>query len=228
MQLIFILVIEPDYSSSIKFTIKICTEEFLETEDGLSCQLEFSLPKTYPDVAPTVEIIEDNFDDHDDDSLNIRIKEEITKIAEENIGTEMIFTLVAGIQELMNTLFDGIKVKREEAKLRKEQEVEEMERKKFEGTRVTVETFMKWKMQFEEETGIVQKRKLENDSNKKLTGRELFMTDATLVDSDIASILQAGDTVESVKIDESLFQALDLEEDLPSEDESDDPDFLPE
>lgn len=192
-------------------------------------QLEFSLPKTYPDFAPVVDIIEDNFEsDHYDSTLSGKIKDEIKRIAEENIGTEMIFTLVAGIQEHMNTLFDGIKLEREESKLRKEREIEEAERKRFEGTRVTVETFMKWKMQFEIEMGIVEKRKLENDTNNKLTGRELFMTDASLVDSDIASILQAGDTVESVKIDESLFSALDLEEDLPSEDDSDDPDFHPE
>lgn len=227
LQFIF-LVIESEYPK-LKFTIKICTEEYLETDDGLTCQLQFSLPEKYPDEAPLVEFIDDNFEDHESSkTLSEKIRDEITKIANENIGTEMIFTLVAGIQEYMNNLFDGIKVSREELKLQKEKEIEEAERKRFEGTRVTVETFMTWKTQFELETGVVEKRKLENESNRKLTGRELFMTDSSLVDSDIASILQAGDTVESVKIDESLFQALDLEEDLPSEDESDDPDYLPE
>lgn len=224
---ISILVIESEYPS-LRFTIKICTEEYLETDDGLMCQLQFSLPEKYPDAAPLVEFVEDNFEEHESRTLSEKIKDEITKIADENTGTEMIFTLVAGIQEHMNNLFDGIKSSREEMKLQKEKEIEEAERKRFEGTRVTVETFMTWKTQFELETGVVEKRRLENESNRKLTGRELFMTDSSLVDSDIASILQAGDTVESVKIDESLFQALDLEEDLPSEDESDDPDYLPE
>jgi hypothetical protein len=157
-----------------------------------------------------------------------KVNEEIRKIVEENLGTEMIFTLVAGIQEHMNNLFDGIKIAREELKIKQKKELEELERKKFEGTRVSVETFMKWKMQFEQDMGISEKRIKENEGNPKLTGRELFMKDSSLIDSDIASILQAGDTVESVKIDESLFQALDLEEELPSDDESDDPDYAPE
>lgn len=221
------LVIEPDYPG-IKFSIKICTEEYLETDDGFQCSLQFNLAKNYPDEAPIIEFIDDNFDEDESGTVKGKVNEEIQRIIEENIGTEMIFTLVAGIQEHLNTLFDGIKVEREEEKIRKKLAFEEQERKKFEGTRVTVETFMKWKNQFEIDLGIAEKRIKENEGNRKLTGRELFMKDSSLIDSDIASILQAGDTVESVKIDESLFSALDLEEELPSDDESDDPDYAPE
>lgn len=57
--------------------------------------------------------------------------------------------------------------------------------KKFEGTRVTVETFLKWKTKFEDDMGITKKRELINKDGKKLTGRELFMTDKTLNESDL-------------------------------------------
>ena len=56
--------------------------------------------------------------------------------------------------------------------------------KRFEGTRVTVETFMNWKRNFDSEMGIWAKKD-KDDKNKKLTGRELFMQDKSLNESDL-------------------------------------------
>lgn len=73
--------------------------------------------------------------------------------------------------------------------------------------------------------GITQRKEQELAAVKKLTGRELFTRDTTLNDSDIKFLMEAGDSVESVKIDESLFQNIDdLELDS---DEDDDPDWKP-
>lgn len=60
-----------------------------------------------------------------------------------------------------------------------------MFQKRFEGTRVTVETFLKWKARFEEETGIAKKRESNDKEGKKLTGRELFIQDKSLNESDL-------------------------------------------
>lgn len=68
-----------------------------------------------------------------------KLSDAISALIEENLGTEMIFSLVAGAQELLNTLFDGIKSEREELKRQKEREIEETERKRFEGTVVSLE-----------------------------------------------------------------------------------------
>ena len=88
---------------------------------------------------------------------------------------------------------------------------------------------MNWKNLFELEMGIAEKKAKLLEGNGKLTGRELFMRDQSLIESDIAFLQAQGDTVEKVTIDESLFQALDLDgEDLPSEDDSDDSDYKPE
>jgi len=208
----------------IKFTIKIQTEDYNEMQDGLICDLLFTFTTKYPDEAPLIAIEEENFEKH--------IKEELLSTLnatiEENIGTEMVFTLVAGAQELLNTMFDEIKINREELKNREKEREDELERKRFEGTVVTVETFMNWRNEFEKEMGIAEKKAKELEANRKLTGRELFMRDQSLIDSDIIFLQQAGDSIENVKIDESLFQALDLEEDLPSDEDSDDPDYKPE
>lgn len=59
---------------------------------------------------------------------------------------------------------------------------------------------------------------------KKLTGRELFMQDVTLNESDLKFLLEAGEPIENVKIDESLFQNLD---DLELESDTDDEDYVP-
>lgn len=118
----------------INFKIAISTEEFNETQDGLSCELVFTLPMKYPDEPPLIEIDNDNFEDS---SVNKKLLESLKGMVEENLGMEMIFTLVAGAQELLNTMFDEIKIAREEEKSRKEQEAEEAERKRFEGTIVS-------------------------------------------------------------------------------------------
>ena len=60
------------------------------------------------------------------------------------------------------------------------------------------------------------------DKNKK-SGRELFMTDQNLIDSDIKFLADTGD--QAVTVDESLFEDLD-DLDLDDEDESD-PDWDP-
>lgn len=95
----------------------------------------FTFTSKYPDEAPLLEIEDDNFDD---DLVKEKIVDAVNVLIEENMGMEMIFSLVAGAQELLNTLFDEIKLSREEVKRKKEQEIEEAERKRFEGTRVSV------------------------------------------------------------------------------------------
>lgn len=156
-----------------------------------------------------------------------KLTDNINQTIEENLGMEMIFSIVGNAQELLNTLFDEIKSDRELQKELKEKEKEELERKKFEGTRVTVESFMNWRKEFEIEMGIAEKRNKELEATRKLTGRELFLRDQSLLDSDIIFLQSQGDSIENVKIDESLFQNLDLEEDLPSDSDSDDEDWKP-
>lgn len=96
----------------------------------------FTFTSKYPDEAPLLDIEDDNFDD---DLVKEKIVDAVNVLIEENMGMEMIFSLVAGAQELLNTLFDEIKLSREEVKRKKEQEIEEAERKRFEGTRVSVD-----------------------------------------------------------------------------------------
>lgn len=199
-----------------KFSIPIKTEEYEDGVDGLSCLLVFTYTAEYPEVEPLIELDNaENIENEDQTNLIEYLQEQ----AKENLGMVMIFTLVSAGQEWLNVKWDDIKKLREEMALKKIQDDEEAEQKRFDGTRVTVETFMKWKTQFEQDMGIAKKRELEAIGGKKLTGRELFMTDKTLNESDLKFLDEGA----AVKVDESLFQDLD---DLDLEDEEDD-DFDP-
>jgi hypothetical protein len=57
--------------------------------------------------------------------------------------------------------------------------------RRFEGTRVTVESFLAWKARFDAETGAKTMQDREEKETRKLTGRELFLTDKTLNESDL-------------------------------------------
>lgn len=131
LQFIFVVL---DEEKRNRFKINVYTEGYLENEDGLSCDIVVQFNPKYPDEPPIIEIeSETNFEDYTKEKL----KEAIDSCIEENLGTEMIFSIVGCAQELMNTIFDQIKIDREEAREKKQKEIEEIEMKKFEGTRVT-------------------------------------------------------------------------------------------
>lgn len=58
---------------------------------------------------------------------------------------------------------------------------------------------MKWKTHFEEDTGITKKKEMIEKEAKKLTGRELFLTDKTLNESDL-KFLEDGKMTEYYSI----------------------------
>lgn len=199
-----------------RFCIRIKSEEHEDdSEEGLACTLKFTYTPKYPDDLPELEILDpDNFRDDDEEEL----MKHIIQQGEENLGMAMVFTLISAAQEWLNCKWDKIKQDRELEAEKRLKEVEEEERKRFEGTRVTVETFMAWKKAFEEELGINRKSIKDEKEGKKLTGRELFLQDQTLIESDLKFLEEGG---EAVKVDESLFQDLD-ELDLDETEFSDD------
>ncbi|XP_049532355.1 RWD domain-containing protein 1 [Anopheles darlingi] len=216
--------LEVEQTEPHKFRLPIATTEYdteVETE-GLSCKLLFTYTEKYPDTAPLVEIEDpENFqNDYEQELL-----EHIHKTIEENLGIEMIFSLVSSAQEWLNVKYDELKNAAESAKEEAKRKVDEEEMKKFEGTRVTVETFMAWKTQFELDLGITERKEKILAENRKLTGRELFLNDNTLNESDLKFLMDAGESIESVRIDESLFQNID---DLDLDSDTDDEDYVPE
>jgi len=171
----------------VTVTLDIPGEE--ESEEGPPAfSLNVKYPDEYPDVPPHLEIqaIPDapshpNFSVADDrEQLLAGLEETI----QENMGMAMVFTIVSTLKEAAEQLVqdrkDAVTKAEEEQLLAAEAE----ENKKFEGTRVTPETFMKWREGFlkemkekrarEEEERLADLKKAKVKEPVKLTGRQLW------------------------------------------------------
>jgi hypothetical protein len=105
----------------------------------------------------------------------------------------VIFTLASHLSDQLSIQSENRQIRHREALERKQREEEEAEHKRFEGTRVTVETFIKWKVKFDaEQAELIKTVKVDETDVKKLTGRQLFEKDRSLYDSDIKFISGEG------------------------------------
>lgn len=212
-------ILETDPQHKFKISVKSeGSEPYADlTVEAAEITLHFEYTSTYPDEPPVMEVVPvENIEDEELEGL----RRELLTQCEENLGMVMVFTLVSYSLEWLTNHMESIARSAKEELEKEKLELEEAERKKFEGTRVSVETFLAWKAKFDAEMNYLRTDDKDDEKNKKLTGRELFMRDKTLNESDL-SFLGEGET--EVTVDESLFQDLD---DLDFEDD-DDVDYLP-
>jgi hypothetical protein len=193
------------------------------TDKVFSVSLEFILPEEYPNDVPSI-LIQDRSDNiltSDEEELLSLLNEE----AKQNLGMVMVFTLIQIGSEWLNRRKDEDEARKKELEERRLREIEEAENKKFEGTRVTVESFLKWKEAFDEEMNEIKRKNKEKESTKRLTGRELFEKDKTLNESDLKFLEDDKDVSyddQGVKVDTSLFDDEDVDDEDYDPDEDDD------
>jgi len=145
-------------------------------------------PEEYPDKAPLLELsAPQNATPHQ--YLNIaedkdQLLKELEDTVEENLGMAMVFTLVSAVKEAAERLVEerkaAVEREHEEAVLAAERE----ENKKFHGTPVNRETFLKWRESFlreleearirEEEERAAELKKARIKEPIKLTGKQLW------------------------------------------------------
>jgi hypothetical protein len=163
-------------------------EEDLDESEKPSFLLQVRYPDEYPDKAPHLDILappnaftHDHFNVADDRE---QLLAGLTETIEENIGIAMIFTIVSALKEAAEQLVqdrkDAEAKVHEEAALAAERE----ENKKFQGTPVNPETFMKWREGFlkemeeqrlrEEEERLAELKKAKVKEPVKLTGKQLW------------------------------------------------------
>ena len=150
--------------------------------------LNVRYPDEYPDVPPYLEIQNPN------DAVshpNFSVSEDREKLLagleetiQESIGMAMVFTLVSALKDAAESLIqerkDIIEKEHEETVLAAERE----ENKKFHGTPVTRETFLKWREDFikemeekrikEEEERLAELKKQKVKEPVRLSGRQLW------------------------------------------------------
>lgn len=190
------MITSPTDISETEFRINIILDvpseesssEETSNNDPPSFLLSVRYPDEYPDVAPHLDIIAPpnapshiHFNVGDDrDQLLADLNDTI----QENLGMAMIFTLYSTLKEAAEQL---IQDRRDaEAKLAEEAALaaEREENKKFHGTAVTPETFLKWREGFlremeeqrvrEEEERLAELKKAKIKEPVKLTGRQLW------------------------------------------------------
>ncbi|UNI14979.1 Protein gir2 [Purpureocillium takamizusanense] len=150
--------------------------------------LQVRYPADYPDSAPHLDMIAPpNAAPHPDFSVADDREQLLAGLGDtiqENLGMAMVFTLVSALKEAAEQL---IQDRRDAAAKVKEEELlaaEREENKKFHGTPVTPETFLKWREDFlremaekeqrEEEERLAELKRARVKEPVKLTGRQLW------------------------------------------------------
>ncbi|KAG2165866.1 hypothetical protein VTO58DRAFT_108727 [Aureobasidium pullulans] len=199
---------ETEYRVSIQLEV---TEDDDSTEFPPTLILSVSYPEDYPDVAPRLDLsAPPNAPKHkhlDIQEDKTRLLDGLTATIEENLGMAMVFTLVTTIKDEAELLIAERQQAVQAAKDMEAAEAEAEENRKFEGTKVTRETYLDWSRRFKEEMADIkkkaeeqreaeEKKKRGGKEEKKMSGRELWESGiATKAfvdeDDDGADILEA-------------------------------------
>ncbi|KAK3330304.1 ubiquitin-conjugating enzyme/RWD-like protein [Apodospora peruviana] len=195
----------------ITITLDIPDDE--EGEEPPVMILTVRYPENYPDEAPLLLLAAPpNAQPHQ--YLNIaedkaELLQGLDATIEENIGMPMVFTLVSALKEAAEQLAvdrrETAAKAHEEALLAAERE----ENKKFHGTMVTRETFLKWRESFmremeaagiaEEEERLAEMKRARIKEPARLTGRQLWERGLVGKDVDLDEADEDGAPVEEVQ-----------------------------
>lgn len=194
-----------------EFRITINPDE-QDSSAPLVVGLRIKYTPTYPEEIPemSLEILEGSLENNEHD----KFCNDLMNMAQDSIGMAMVFTLLSSLKDSLTTFVIERQEQRrqaEEDRIRKEIEAENA---KFQGTKVTIASFLEWKENFEREISEKEKAtkslavlKKEEMKKHKLTGRQLFEQDEALAKSDV-TFMEEGD----VTVDISLFEReLDIE-----------------
>ncbi|KAG5928632.1 hypothetical protein E4U42_000237 [Claviceps africana] len=176
--------------SETEFQVSIKLDIPFEEDDDSAPQflLQVRYPDDYPDVAPHLDLLgAPNAPSHQHFNIGADREELLSLVQEtiqENLGMAMIFTVVSTIkdhaEQMIQDRKDTVARAQEEMALAAERE----ENKKFHGTQVTPETFLKWREGFmremaekerlEEEERLAELKRARVKEPVKLTGRQIW------------------------------------------------------
>lgn len=160
-----------------------------DPEEPPTIVLNVSYPEAYPDVAPNLDLsAPPNAPRHsllDISEDKPRLLDSLADTVEESLGMAMVFTLVSTIKDAAETLIAERQRQAQKIKDIEAAKAEEEENKKFHGTAVTRESFLKWREKFRAEASEKEKREKEEQEaeekkkrgrleEKKMTGKQLW------------------------------------------------------
>ena len=167
---------ETEYRISIKLDLPSNSPEDAE-EPTILLQVQY--PEAYPDEAPRLDIQNPpNAPKHahlDVQTDKARLLDSLKETIDESLGMAMIFTLVTTLKDSAELLISE-RQRAVEAQVEMEKaKAEEEENRKFEGTKVTRETFLQWSAGFKKEMEAEARRReqeREEEMKKKRTPKE--------------------------------------------------------
>ncbi|GAB7338974.1 hypothetical protein MBLNU457_5643t1 [Dothideomycetes sp. NU457] len=172
-----------------RVAIKLEPEDHEDDAEPPTILLQVQYPESYPDEAPRLDIQNPpnaakypHLDVQDDKA---RLLDSLTSTIEENLGMAMVFTLVTTLKDSAELLIAERKQAIQALKDVEAAQAEAEENRKFEGEKVTRESFTAWLTKFkkeaEEEARKKEaereeelKRKRGPKEEKKLTGKQLW------------------------------------------------------
>ncbi|KAF0318713.1 RWD domain-containing protein [Colletotrichum sp. SAR11_59] len=173
--------------SETEYRISIVLD-VLGDEEPPTMLLQVRYPEAYPDEAPMLDLQSTpNAAPHEWFNVSQdkeRLLQGLEETIQENLGMAMVFTLVTTLKEAAENLVE----ERKQAKDKEHEEAvlaaEREENKKFQGTPVTPETFLKWRADFikemeelrqkEDEERLAELKKAKVKESVKLTGKQLW------------------------------------------------------
>jgi hypothetical protein len=177
-----------DTAYRIAITLDITSHEDEPIEQP-TIYLNVSYPEAYPDVAPNLDVsAPPNASPHP--LINVsedkgRLLDSLTATIDESLGMAMVFTLISTLKDAAETLIAERQRQAQNIKDVEAAKVEEEENRKFHGTAVTRDSFLKWRAKFREEAEERERREKEEKEleekkkrgrleEKKLTGKQLW------------------------------------------------------
>ena len=167
--------------SDIEYRVSITLDVPQESDEDTFCPtiiLNVRYPEAYPDETPYLDITQPpnaakipSLDVQEDKA---RLLNALQPTIEENMGMAMVFTLVSTLKDAAELLISERQQAVQAQKDFDAAKAEEEENRKFEGEKVTRETFLAWREGFQRETAEEKAKKaaeLEAEEKKKRGGR---------------------------------------------------------
>ncbi|EME49538.1 hypothetical protein DOTSEDRAFT_68348 [Dothistroma septosporum NZE10] len=184
-----------------------------EDHEGPVIILNVRYPEAYPDEAPYLDVSQPpNAPKHkylDIQQDKAYLLETLLPTIEESMGMAMVFTLVSTLKDAAELLISERAQAVQAQKDFEAAKAEEEENRKFEGEKVTRETFLAWREKFRQEMKEEAERKQAEQEaedkkrrggkadEKKLTGRQLW--EQGLAGKTVDEDEEGEDAVESLK-----------------------------
>jgi hypothetical protein len=187
--------------------------------------LNVSYPEAYPDVAPNLDLsTPPNAPRHPlldvaEDKTTLLAALDTT--VEESLGMAMVFTLVSTLKDTAETLISERQNQAQQARNAEAAKVDEEENRKFHGTAVTRDSFLKWRSKFRQEmedreTAEKEEKEAEErkkrggkvGDEKKLTGKQLWerglvgKVDEDEVEGEVEGVEDVVASTEKINIDD--------------------------